>query len=139
MSDELIELEEEEHTSQLTGPVVKRILDLLRPHWKWVVGFITAILLTSILDAYFTYLNKQIVDVAIAQSDKSALMQIALVYGVLQIFQAGFVFTFIGIVLSVVQGVRQTPSTHGCPGWQSASELQNGCGRSSYAHRPSLQ
>jgi ATP-binding cassette, subfamily B, bacterial len=104
MSDELIELEEEEHTSQLTSPVVKRILSLLRPHWKWVLGFMIAILLTSILDAFFTYLNKQIVDVAIAQSDKAALMQIALVYGVLQIFQAGFVFTF--IYLAGVLGER---------------------------------
>jgi ATP-binding cassette, subfamily B, bacterial len=104
MSDELIELEEEEHTSQLTSPIVKRILGLLRPHWKWVVGFMVAILITSILDAFFTYLNKQIVDVAIAQSDKSALMQIALVYGVLQIFQAGFVFTF--IYLAGVLGER---------------------------------
>ena len=34
MSDELIELEEEEHTSQLTAPVLKRIVALLRPHWK---------------------------------------------------------------------------------------------------------
>ncbi len=47
MSEELIELEEEEHTSQLTSPVVKRILGLLRPHWKWVVGFMIAILITS--------------------------------------------------------------------------------------------
>ena len=104
MSDELIELEEEEHTSQLTSPVVKRILGLLRPHWKWVVGFMVAIMITSILDAFFTYLNKQIVDVAIANQDKSALMQIALVYGVLQIFQAGFVFTF--IYLAGVLGER---------------------------------
>ena len=104
MSEELIELEEEEHTSQLTSPVVKRILGLLRPHWKWVVGFMIAILVTSILDAFFTYLNKQIVDVAIAQQDKSALMRIALVYGVLQILQAGFVFTF--IYLAGVLGER---------------------------------
>src|SRR5512139_2359318 len=104
MSEELIELEEEEHTSQLTSPVVKRIMGLLRPHMKWVVGFIIAIMLTSILDAFFTYLNKQIVDVAIAQQDKSALMRIALVYGVLQILQAGFVFTF--IYLAGVLGER---------------------------------
>jgi ATP-binding cassette, subfamily B, bacterial len=104
MSDELIELEEEEHTSQLTSPVVKRILGLLRPHWKWVAGFMIAILVTSILDAFFTYLNKQIVDVAIAQSDRQALMQIALLYGVLQILQAGFVFTF--IYLAGVLGER---------------------------------
>ena len=55
---DLIELEEEEHTSQLTAPVFRRILTLLRPHWKWVVGFLITIALTSSLDAYFTYLNK---------------------------------------------------------------------------------
>src|ERR1043165_4000501 len=75
MSDELIELEEEEHTAQLTGPVLQRIVGLLKPHWKWVVGFIVTIMLTSILDAYFTYLNKQIVDVGITLKDRSALMR----------------------------------------------------------------
>src|SRR6185436_6203060 len=95
MSDELIELEEEEHTAQLTGPLLKRIVGLLKPHWKWVVGFIVTIMLTSILDAYFTYLNKQIVDVGITLKDRPALMRIALTYGVFQLLQAGFVFTFI--------------------------------------------
>jgi len=32
MSDELIEIEEEEFTSQLTTPVLKRIGGLLKPH-----------------------------------------------------------------------------------------------------------
>ena len=72
MSDELIELEEEEYTSQLTTPVFKRIVTLLKPHWKWVVGFLITITLTSVLDAYFTYLNKQIIDQGIMLKDKSA-------------------------------------------------------------------
>ncbi|MGE5464992.1 MAG: ABC transporter transmembrane domain-containing protein, partial [Syntrophothermus sp.] len=104
MSDELIEIEEEEHTSQLTSPVVRRIISLLKPHWKWVLGFMIAILVTSILDAFFTYLNKQIVDTAITPSNKQALIQIAVVYGVLQIMQSGFVFTF--IYLAGVLGER---------------------------------
>ena len=62
MADELIEIEEEEYTSQLTAPVFKRILGLLKPHWKWVVGFFITIALTSSTDAYFTYINKQFVD-----------------------------------------------------------------------------
>src|ERR1041385_126221 len=95
MSEELIELEEEEHTSQLTAPVFKRIVGLLKPHSKWVVGFLITIMLTSILDAYFTYLNKQIVDVGITLKNRPALMHIALIYGSFQIVQAGFVFTFI--------------------------------------------
>src|SRR5687767_4732735 len=95
MSDEIIELEEEEYTSPLTAPIFKRIVGLLKPHWKWVVGFIVTIMLTSILDAYFTYLNKEIVDTGITLKDKTVLMRIALTYGAFQLLQAGFVFTFI--------------------------------------------
>ena len=104
MSDELIELEEEEHTSQLTSPVFKRIVSLLKPHWKWVLGFFITIMLTSVLDAYFTYLNKEIVDTGITMKDKSALMSIAILYGTFQLMQAGFVFTF--IYLAGVLGER---------------------------------
>jgi ATP-binding cassette subfamily B protein len=105
MSDtELIELEEEEHTSQLTAPVFRRILTLLKPHWKWVVGFLITIALTSSLDAYFTYLNKQIVDTGIVLGDKERVMQLAVIYGVFQVMQAGFVFTF--IYLAGVLGER---------------------------------
>src|SRR6185503_9778593 len=95
MSAELIELEEEEHTSQLTGPVFKRIVGLLKPHWKWVVGFLVTIMLTSVIDAYFTYLSKEMVDVGITLKDKPALTRIAVIYGVFQLVQAGLVFTFI--------------------------------------------
>src|SRR5687768_27740 len=104
MSDEIIELEEEEYTSQLTAPVLKRIVALLKPHWKWVVGFIITIMLTSVLDAYFTYLNKEIVDTGITLQNRSALTRIAIVYGTFQILQAGFVFTF--IYLAGVLGER---------------------------------
>ncbi len=104
MSEEIIELEEEEHTSQLTAPVLKRIATLLKPHWKWVVGFIITIMLTSVLDAYFTYLNKEIVDTGITLKDRSALTRIAITYGVFQMLQAGFVFTF--IYLAGVLGER---------------------------------
>src|SRR5512141_1868091 len=104
MSQELIELEEEEYTSQLTAPVFKRILTLLKPHWKWVLGFLITIMLTSVLDAYFTYLNKQIVDIGITLRDKPALLRIALIYGTFQVLQAGFVFTF--IYLAGVLGER---------------------------------
>ena len=104
MSEENIELEEEEYTSPLTAPVFKRILSLLRPHWKWVVGFLVTIMLTSVMDAYFTYLSKQIVDVGITLKDKPALMRIALIYGVMQLVQSAFVFTF--IYLAGVLGER---------------------------------
>ena len=104
MSAELIELEEEEHTSQLTGPVFKRIVGLLKPHWKWVVGFLVTIMLTSVIDAYFTYLSKEMVDIGITLKDKPALTRIAVIYGVFQLVQAALVFTF--IYLAGVLGER---------------------------------
>jgi len=104
MSEELIELEEEEYTSQLTGEVLKRILGLLKPHWKWVLGFLLTIALTSILDAYFTYINKQIVDTGITLGDKSRVLNLAFLYGGFQLIQAGAVFTF--IYLAGVLGER---------------------------------
>jgi ATP-binding cassette subfamily B protein len=104
MADELIELEEEEHTSQLTAPVFRRILALLKPHWRWVLGFIVTIAATSATDAYFTYLNKQIVDTGISLKDTARVMQLATVYGSIIVFQAGTVFTF--IYLAGVLGER---------------------------------
>ena len=45
MSDELIEFEEEEFTSQLNGAGLPADPGLFRPHWKWVVGFLLTIAL----------------------------------------------------------------------------------------------
>jgi ATP-binding cassette subfamily B protein len=104
MSDELIELEEEEFTSQLTTPVLKRIGGLLKPHWKWVAGFLLTIAFTSASDAYFTYVNKQFIDEGILLKDSARLMQLAIIYGGLIIVQAATVFTF--IYLAGVLGER---------------------------------
>ncbi len=101
---ELIELEEEEHTSPLTAPVFKRILGLLRPHRKWMVGFLITIALTSTLDSLFTFINKNIIDQAIVGKNVDALWRLASIYGVFQVIQAGMVFTF--IYLAGVLGER---------------------------------
>ena len=104
MNDELIEIEEEEYTSQLTAPIFWRILGLLKPH-KWrVVGFLVTIALTSIGDAYFTYLNKQMVDQGMAVGNKQVILHLAAIYGGLILVQAGTVFTF--IYLAGVLGER---------------------------------
>lgn len=104
MSNEFIELEEEEFTSNLTTPVLKRILGLMKPHKNWVIGFLITIALTSVGDAYFTYLNKQIVDTGIELGNPRAVMHIATIYGSLILLQAGTVFTF--IYLAGVLGER---------------------------------
>lgn len=104
MSDELIELEEEEHTSPLTGEVFKRIVGLLRPHWKWVLGFFVAILLTSALDGAFTYINKHIIDDGIQLGNKDVIWDLVLLYGGFQLLQSGLIFAF--IYLAGVLGER---------------------------------
>ncbi len=101
---ELIELEEEEYTSQLTTPVFKRILGLMRPHRTWVLGFFIAIALTSIGDAYFTFLNKQMVDQGIELGNRAEIFHVATIYGSLILAQALTVFTF--IFLANVLGER---------------------------------
>jgi len=104
MSEELIELEEEEYTSQLTAPVLRRILGLMRPHWRWVVLFFLAIALTSTTDAFFTFINKQFVDQGINLKDPTALTHLATLYGSIILFQAVTVFTF--VYLAGVLGER---------------------------------
>jgi ATP-binding cassette subfamily B protein len=104
MSDDLIELEEEEYTSQLTAPVFKRIVGLMRPHWKWAAGFFVAIALTSVTDAWLTYLNKGFVDQGINPHDTARLFALARIYGSIIIFQMATVFTF--VYLAGVLGER---------------------------------
>jgi len=99
-----IELEEEEYSSQITGTTLRRILRLTQPHRRWVIGFWVMIAFTSILDAYFTYLNKGIIDQAIIAKDQHVLIQILSLYGGLILVQAGCVFTF--IFLAGVLGER---------------------------------
>ena len=104
MFDDSIELEEEEYTANITAPVMKRILGLMRPHWKWAVGFFVAIALTSSTDAYFTYINKEIVDQGINLKNTAALTHLATIYGSIILFQAVTVFTF--VYLASVLGER---------------------------------
>ena len=98
MPEDLVELEEEEYTSQLTTPTMARILALIKPHWRWMAGFLAAIFVTAASDALFTYINKLILDNGIVAKNIPALLRYAAYYGGLQLFQAILVFTFIYLV-----------------------------------------
>lgn len=95
MTTDIIELEEEEHTSQLTTPTLRRILELLKPYWRWMIGFLFTIGLTAGLDALFTFINRAMIDEGIAKHSIPILLRYASYYGVLQIFQGLLVFGFI--------------------------------------------
>jgi ATP-binding cassette, subfamily B, bacterial len=99
-----IELEEDEYTSQITGKTLRRILGLTGPHWRWVVGFWLMITFTSIGDAIFTYLNKNIIDQGIVGQNHQALVRLLTMYGGLILVQSVCVFAF--IYLAGVLGER---------------------------------
>ncbi len=98
--------EEEEYTSQITMPVVRRILGLLRPYWLRALGFLVAIGLTAWMDSYFTYLNKGIIDQGIMRHDVHALYRLALLYGIVQVGQAAAVFTFIYLADTLAERIN---------------------------------
>lgn len=81
-------LEEEDYTTKVNTRVVLRMFQLVRPYWYWVLGPIVLIGTTSVLDSYFTYLGKLIVDDAIGVGDASMLSRLLLRYGGMAILQA---------------------------------------------------
>jgi ATP-binding cassette subfamily B protein len=84
--------------------VFKRILKLVAPYWTWVLGFAVTILFVSALDAYFTFLNKNIVDTGINMKDRAAVLRLATLYGSFILLQAAMVFS--AIYLAGVLGER---------------------------------
>lgn len=102
MSDEYFE--EEEFKTQFNGKTLRRILGLTRPHIRWVIGFLIAIMLVSGLDSLFTYINKLIVDNGIIAQNKSELYRLLSIYAGLTLVQAVAVFGF--VYLAGVLGER---------------------------------
>ncbi len=89
------EFEEEEFTTEFNGRTVLRILAQTKPHWPWLVGFLLSIAFVSLLDSYFTYLSKQIVDEGILAGNRAALTRIVTTYGLLIVVSSVGVFGFI--------------------------------------------
>jgi ATP-binding cassette subfamily B protein len=98
------EFEEEDFSTEFNGRTILRILGLAKPHWRWLVGFIILIALTSLFDSYFTYLGKQMIDLGILGEDRLVLRDIAVRYGLLIFVQAANIFGF--IYLAGVLGER---------------------------------
>lgn len=96
--------EEEEFTTEFNGRTVWRIIMLTRPYWVWVLGFLLTISSVSLLDSYFTFLSKRIVDEGIIAGSRAALFGIIRIYAILILVQAGLVFSF--IYLAGVLGER---------------------------------
>jgi len=98
--------EEEEFQTQFSGQTFKRILGLIRPHWRSAAGFLFLITIVSGLDSLFTYLSKRIIDEGILARDINTLGQIVTMYGALILVQAACVFGFIYLVGILGERIR---------------------------------
>ena len=99
-------IEEEEFEAKNTGMTLKRIIGLLRPHWKIVFSFLGLIVVVSGIDALFTYLSKLIIDQGILANAPSILYRYLAMYGGLVVAQALLVFGFIFSVGLLGEKVR---------------------------------
>ncbi len=97
-------IEEEEFSTQFTGHTILRILGQVKTHWQWIIGFVLMIATVSVLDSYFTFLSKRIIDEGIVAGNQAALKSIVTQYGSLILVQAAAVFGF--IYLAGVLGER---------------------------------
>jgi ATP-binding cassette, subfamily B, bacterial len=95
---------DEKDYGKLSTPILQRLLALLKPHWRWVIGFLVCIALVSIIDAYTTYLSAQIIDDGILAGSREAIVRTIFIYGGVMLLQAGFAFGF--IYLTGVLGER---------------------------------
>jgi ATP-binding cassette subfamily B protein len=89
------EFEEEEFTTEFNGQTLLRILAQAKPYWRWLAGFMLAIMAVSGLDSFFTYLSAQMIDQGILAGDREVLTRIVMLYGALIVVQSLLVFTFI--------------------------------------------
>ncbi|HNS52835.1 MAG TPA: ABC transporter ATP-binding protein [Anaerolineae bacterium] len=103
MSDSY-EFDEQEFQTKVTGRTVRRILGLATRHWPYLAGFLVAIAIVSVLDSYFTFLSKAIIDDGIVAGNKVVLESLVIRYGALIVLQAAAVLGF--IYLSGVLGER---------------------------------
>ena len=87
--------EEEEFNTQFNGRTIVRIAQQGLAHWPMMLGYLLCIAVLAVLESYFTYLSKLIIDDGILAGDREALWQIIAQYTALMVAQAGLVFGFI--------------------------------------------
>lgn len=95
MSEDYMEFEEEEFTSQVNKDTMWRIARLGLQHWPLMAGFLICISMVSLIESWHTYLNKQMIDYGIVPQDMDGLMYYGGLYLATWPIFALFVFGFI--------------------------------------------
>lgn len=99
-------IEEEEFEAQINGRTLRRILGLTRPHLKYMISFLIAVLAVAAMDSIFTYVSKQIIDEGIVARNIPVLTKLLTYYGGLVVAQALMVFAFIYMVSMLGERIR---------------------------------
>ncbi len=100
------ELEEELKTPRMSGKTLRRMVGQMRPHRRWVIGFVVSVAVVSILDAFYSYIRKGVVDQVIVASDRAALAPLLAAYTATALIQAVSVFAFIYLVGTLGERVQ---------------------------------
>ncbi len=108
--------EEEEFDSQMNKDTIWRIGRLGLRHWPLMVGFLVFISLVSVVEAYHTYLSKQMIDLGIVAGDMEALKHYALIYlatwPIFALFVLGFILCAGWLGHQVQYDLRQSMFNH---------------------------
>ncbi|MCA9930121.1 MAG: ABC transporter ATP-binding protein [Anaerolineales bacterium] len=87
--------EEEDFTTEFNGQTLYRILKHGLAHWPMMLAFLVGISTVSLIESYFTYINKRMIDEGIITKNVEQLTSLSLQYGGLLLVFACFVFMFI--------------------------------------------
>ena len=87
--------EEEEFETEFNGETVARILRQGLVHWPLMLGYLVSLLLTSLVEGYFTLLNKRVIDEGILAGDPDQVWRLMLQFGLAILLMALGVLGFI--------------------------------------------
>jgi ABC-type multidrug transport system fused ATPase/permease subunit len=88
-------LEDQDANQKVSFETIVRVLAVTKPYWHWLVGFLLAIAIVSVLDSVITYQTKRLVDDVIVPKNFSQLTPIISQYLAFYATLAFFVFVFI--------------------------------------------
>ncbi len=94
------QFEEEEFDTEFNGETVVRILRQGLQHWHLIGGYLVAIVVTSFMDGYLTFLSKRIIDDGILAGDAEQVWQLILQYGV------GLLLVSLGVMAFIFSASR---------------------------------
>lgn len=74
-------LEQEFFKGELKGTILKRLLELSRPHWRLLLTFTISITITALFDSANTMVTRYFIDDGVLSGDRSKLLRYGLLYG----------------------------------------------------------